>query len=303
MLVTFLGTSAGVPTINRGLPAIAVRRKGELLLFDCGEGTQRQMLAAKVGFCRKTKIFISHMHGDHVFGLLGLFQTMALLGRKKPLEVYGPRGIREFIETSVSIARLGNAYPIDVQEVDQFLVCQDKEFKIYAVQGNHTVQSFAYALVEEERLGRFFPEKANALGVPRGILWSKLQHGEAVKLTDDRVVSSREVMGPPRAGRKIVYSGDTGPAEAIEELARGADLLIHECTFDDEMLEWAVEERHSTASQAAEVARKACVRRLILTHVSARYSNPSILVEQAGKIFRDVLVAEDLMEIEVPYSE
>jgi len=303
MRVTFLGTSAGVPTINRGLPAVAVRRKGELLLFDCGEGTQRQMLAAKVGFCRKTKIFISHMHGDHVFGLLGLFQTMALLGRKKPLEVYGPRGIKEFIEASVSIARLGNAYPIDVQEVDQGLVCQNKEFKVYAVQGNHTVQSFAYALVEEERPGRFFLERANTLGVPRGILWSRLQHGETVKLTDGRVVSPREVMGSPRAGRKIVYSGDTGPSKAIEELAMGADLLIHECTFDDEMLEWAVEERHSTASQAAEVAKKAGVRRLILTHVSARYSDPSILVEQAGKMFPDVLVAEDLMEIEVPYSE
>jgi len=303
MQVTFLGTSAGIPTINRGLPAVAVRRKGELLLFDCGEGTQRQMLAAKVGFCQKTKIFISHMHGDHVFGLLGLFQTMALLGRKKPLEVYGPRGIRKFIETSVSIARLGNAYPIDVQEVDQGLVCQNKEFKVYAVQGNHMVQSFAYALVEEERPGRFFPERANTLGVPRGILWSKLQHGETVKLTDGRVVSPREVMGSPRVGRKIVYSGDTGPSKAIEKLAMGADLLIHECTFDDEMLEWAVEERHSTASQAAEVAKKAGVRRLILTHVSARYSDPSILVKQAGKMFPDVLVAEDLMEIEVPYSE
>lgn len=157
MRVTFLGTSAGIPTISRGLPAVAVRRKGELLLFDCGEGTQRQMLGARVGFCRKTKIFISHMHGDHVFGLLGLFQTMALLGRKKPLEIYGPKGILEFIEASVGIARLGNAYTIDVQEVTGGLVCQDKEYKVYAVQGNHAVPSFAYALVEEERTGRFFP--------------------------------------------------------------------------------------------------------------------------------------------------
>ncbi len=261
------------------------------------------MLSAKVGFCRKTKMFISHLHGDHLFGLLGLTQTMAMLNRKKPLQIYGPKGIREFIKTSVRTTNHGDCYIVQVFEVESGLVCQEKEYKVYAAWGDHVIPSLAYAFVEEPRPGKFFPEKALALGIPQGRLWSKLQHGETIKLANGKTVKPEEVTGPPRRGRKIVYSGDTRPSKAVEELAAEADLLIHECTFDDKMKERAAEDSHSTASQAAAIAKNAKVKKLILTHISARYKDPTALLEQAKKMFPNVTVAEDFMEITVPYSD
>ncbi len=280
-----------------------IRRRGELIFFDCGEGTQRQMLSAKVGFCRKTKIFISHLHGDHLFGLLGLMQTMAMLNRKKPLQIYGPKGIREFIKGGMHTTTFGDCYIVQVFEVESGLVCQEKEYKVYAAWGDHAIPNLAYAFVEEPRSGKFFPEKALALGIPQGQLWSKLQHAETIKLANGKTVKSEEVTGPPRRGRKIVYSGDTRPSKAVEELAADADLLIHECTFDDELKERAVEDSHSIASQAATIAKNAKVKKLVLTHISARYKDSTALLEQAKKTFLNVTVAEDFMEIKVPYSD
>lgn len=303
MRIIFLGTGGSTPSVHRNLPSIAVRRGAELVLFDCGEGTQRQMMFAKVGFCRKMKIFISHMHGDHILGMPGLFQTMSLLGRRRPLEIFGPKGICEFVDAVTETVEYNLTFPIEKKEVGEGLVYKENEYEVLAVWADHGVPNLAYALVEGARPGRFFPEKAEKLGVPRGKLWSRLQRGGTVELGNGRVVKSSEVTGPPRPGRKIVYSGDTRPCGAVERLALNADLLIHDCMLDDELVKKALEQGHSTPSRAASIARRAAVKKLILTHISPRYDDPKILLEQARKIFPNAQVAEDLMEIEVPYAE
>jgi ribonuclease Z len=302
--VVFLGTAGSVPTPRRGLPAIMVRRLGERILFDCGEGVQRQMMRAKVGFHRITKVFITHMHGDHVLGLPGFLQTMALLDRDRELEVYGPPGINRFMEAVKESVQFVLTFPVEVCEImNGGVVCEEKGYAVEAVWANHVVPNLAYALVEKPRSGKFYPEKAEALGIPEGPLWSKLQHGSSVKLSNGRIVKPEDVMGPPRLGRKIVYTGDTRPFEGFVEFAAGADLLIHDATLDDELAERAWEDGHSTPSQAAENAEKAKAKKLILTHISARYENGSIHLEQAKKIFKNTEVAEDFRRIEIPLKD
>jgi ribonuclease Z len=302
--VIFLGTAGSVPTPKRSLPAILVQRKGEQLMFDCGEGVQRQMIKAKAGFHRKMKVFVTHMHGDHVLGLPGLLQTMALLDRERKLEVYGPPGIKRFIEAIRETVQFALAFPVEIHEIEETgVVCEEEEYAVKAVWAKHAIPSLAYALVEKSRPGKFYPEKAKALGVPEGSLWSKLQHGHKVKLPDGRAVKPEQVVGPPRAGRKIVYTGDTRPFRGLVKFAAGADLLIHDATLDDALAERAAEDGHSTPSQAAENARKAKAKQLILMHVSARYDDANILLEQARKIFKNTKVAEDFMKIEIPLPE
>ena len=301
--VIFLGTGGSIPTPKRGLSAIAIRRKAELLLFDCGEGTQRQMIQAGVGFHRKAKIFVTHMHGDHVLGLPGLLQTMSLLGRTKKLEIYGPQGIKAFVEAMSETVRFSLTFPVQVSEVEAGLVCEEKEYEVYAAQSDHIDHSLAYALIEKPRPGRFNIEKARSLGVPEGPLWSKLQGGSSVKLPSGRIVKPEMVLGHPRTGRKIVYTGDTRQSENLVKLAENADMLIHEATFDDELTERAMDDGHSTPSMAAETAKKAGVKRLVLTHISARYKDAGLLLEQARKIFVNTDVAEDFLRLELPLSE
>jgi ribonuclease Z len=301
--VIFLGTGGSIPTPKRGLSAVAIRRKAELLLFDCGEGTQRQMIQAGVGFHRKTKIFITHMHGDHILGLPGLLQTMSLLDREKKLEIYGPQGIKAFVEAITQTVRFTLIFPVEVSEVDGGLICEEREYQVYATPSNHITPSFAYNLTEKPRPGRFHPEKAKALGVPEGPLWSKLQDGFSVKLPEGNFVKPEMVLGSPRPGRKIVYTGDTMPSENLVELAKNADLLIHEATFDDELVERAAEDGHSTPSQAAEIAKEAGVKWLVLTHISARYGDANLLLKQARKVFFNTDLAEDFLKIELPLSE
>lgn len=302
--VIFLGTAGSIPTPKRSLPAIVIQRKDELLIFDCGEGIQRQMIQAGVGFHRKTKVFITHLHGDHVLGLPGLLQTMALLDRERKLEIYGPPGIEAFVNAFQQTVQFNLTFPLELLEVkDANSVCEEKEYKVRAVWADHVVPSLAYALIEKPRPGKFNPEKAKALGIPEGPLWSKLQHGSAVKLPNGHVVKPEEVVGPPRPGRKVVYSGDTRPTESVAELAQNADLLIHDGTLDDELTDKAYEDGHSTASQAAEIANNAKVKWLILTHVSARYKNANVLVEQARNFFPKTDVAEDFMKIELPLKD
>jgi ribonuclease Z len=304
LCVVFLGTAGSIPTIQRSLPAIAIQRKGELILFDCGEGVQRQIIRAKIGFHRKTKVFITHMHGDHVLGLPGLFQTMSLLDREKKLEVYGPSGIRAFVEAIQQTVQFTLTFPIEVSEIEKAgLICKEKEYEVHAVWADHTIPSLAYALTEKLRPGKFHQKKAKSLGVPKGPLWSKLQHGSAVKLSDGRIVKPKDVLGPSRLGRKIIYTGDTRPVEKFIEFAENADLLIHDATFDDELLKRAHEDGHSTSSQAAETAKKARAKRLVLTHISARYKKTDLLLGQAKKIFPKVDVAEDFMKIDLPLPD
>jgi ribonuclease Z len=270
-------------------------------MFDCGEGVQRQMIKAKTGFHRKMKVFISHMHGDHVLGLPGLLQTMALLDREKKLDVYGPPGIKRFLEDIRETVQFVLTFPVEIHEIHEAgVVCEEQEYFVQAVWANHVIPSLAYALVEKHRPGKFHPEKAKALGVPEGPQWSKLQHGRKVKLSDGRIVKPEDVTGPPRPGRKIVYTGDTRPFKGFVKFATGADLLIHDATLDDELAERAEEDGHSTPEQAAKNAKKAKVKQLILTHVSARYDDTSILLKQARKVFKNTQVAEDFMRIEIP---
>ncbi len=278
-----------------------LQRQGEQIMFDCGEGVQRQMVKAKVGFHRKMKIFVSHLHGDHVLGLPGLLQTMALMGREKKLEVYGPEGIGRFLDCVRESLQFGLTFSVEVQEVQSDgVVCEEKDYTVEAARSNHVVNSWSYAFVEKPRAGKFYPKKAKALGVPEGELWSKLQHGDSVELADGRVVLPEAVVGSLRKGRKIAYSGDTRPFELFVEFAADADLVIHESTFDDALGDKAEVDGHSTPSQAALQAKRAKAEKLVLTHISARYADAGLLLEQAQKVFGDTVVAEDFLVLELP---
>ncbi len=302
--VVFLGTSGAIPTLQRSLPAVLVQLGNELLMLDCGESVQRQMLKAKVGFHKKMKIFLSHLHGDHVLGLPGLLQTMALMDRKKAVDVYGPEGTAAFLTCVQETLHFGLTFDVLIHEVhDAGIVCDEPDYLVSAIWANHVTPTLAYAFLEKNRPGKFFPEKALALGVPKGILWSKLQHGKAIKLADGKVVEPEEVTGPKRKGRKVVYSGDTRPFKEFVKFAAGADLLVHEATFDDALAEKAELDGHSTPGQAAKQAKHAKAKKLVLTHVSARYSDVSLLLEQAKKIFPNAEVADDFMVLELPLGE
>ena len=301
LTVTFLGTGGSVPTPDRGLPAVLIQRDGEHFLFDCGEGVQRQMIIGKTGFHKKMKVFITHMHGDHVLGLPGLMQTMALLDRQRKLDVYGPLGIQVFLEAMRESLAFGLTFPVEIHEIEKpGIICDEEEYEVEAVWSDHVVQSFAYAFVEKPRPGIFHPEKAKALNVPEGPLWSKLQHGNSVRLPSGRIVRPEQVADSARAGRKIVYTGDTRPFKSLVTMASNADMLIHDGTLEDGLAERAELDGHSTPSQAASTAKKAKVKQLVLTHISARYSDASILMKQAKKTFRKTLVAKDFMKMDVP---
>jgi len=302
--VIFLGTAGSIPTPTRSLPAIMICREGDLILFDCGEGAQRQMIKARLGFNREMKVLVTHMHGDHMLGLPGLIQTMSLLGRARELEIYGPPGLNDFVEAIERTVQFTLTFPLKVMEVKEAgVVFKGKEFEIHAAKADHIECAFAYSLDEKMRPGRFYPERARELHIPEGALWSKLQHGSSITLPNGTVVEPSKVVGPQRPGRKIVYTGDSRFSLSIVKLAREADLLIHECTFDDELGERAEEDGHSTPSQAAKTARKAKAKRLILTHISARYKSTDLLLKQAKKGFSPVNVAEDFMKIRLPLSK
>ncbi len=302
--VVFLGTSGSVPTLKRSLPSVVVQCPRDQWMFDCGENVQRQMMATKISFHRKMKVFITHLHGDHVLGLPGLLQTMALMDRKEPVQIYGPSGIKDFLVCTKETLNFGLNYPVEINQIlSEGVVCDEEEYQVTATKSNHAVESYAYAFVEKPRPGKFYPKQALALGVAAGELWSKLQRGEEITLANDEVVKPSDVMGPMRAGRKIIYTGDTKPFEAFAKFAAGADLVIHDCTFDDSLIEKAGVDGHSTPSQAAEQAKAANAKQLVLSHISARYPNAGLLLEQAKKIFPNSVLAEDFMEIELPLSE
>jgi ribonuclease Z len=270
-------------------------------MFDCGEGVQRQMIKAKTGFHRKMKVFISHMHGDHVLGLPGMLQTMALLNRERKIDIYGPLGIKNFLECVKETVQFVLTFEVEIHEMEsEGVICDEKEYYVQTVRSNHVIPSLAYAFVEKSRPGKFYPEKAESLGVPEGPLWSELQSGKSVKLSNGRVILPKEVMGKARTGRKVVYSGDTRPFGKFVRFTANADMLIHDATLGDELAERAKEDGHSTPTQAAEIAKKAKVKKLVLTHISARYDNAEILLKQAKKLFKNTVVAEDFMKLEIP---
>jgi ribonuclease Z len=309
--ITFLGTSAARPTVERGVSSIAIEREGETLLLECGEGTQRQMMRYGVSFALN-EIFVTHYHADHFLGVIGLVRTLGLQGREEPLHLYGPRGARRYLGDAVELGVERSPFKIDITELRPGDVLERAAYQIEAVAVEHGRNAIGYALREHHRLGRFDPEKARALGVPEGPLWGRLHRGETVDWDEPREsgpsvrrsVGPSDLVGPPRPGRLVVYSGDTRPCKSVVEAADGADLLIHEATFTEEEKDRARETDHSTALEAAQVALAARARQLVLTHLSARHSAaPQALAEEARQVFPDTVVAKDGMVLEVAYRE
>jgi ribonuclease Z len=273
-------------------------------MFDCGENTQRQMMQAKVSFHRKLSVLLTHLHGDHVLGLPGVLQTMALMDRKEPVAVYGPPGIKDFLVCTKKTLNFGLTFPVEIYEIQgEGKIIDEENYTLTAIKSNHAIESYAYAFVEKPRPGKFYPKKAQALGVPLGELWSKLQSGQEVTLPNGAHVKPGDVMGVPRTGRKIVYTGDTKPFDGFAAFATDADLVIHESTFDDALAEKAAHDGHSTPSQAAQQAKVANAKQLVLVHISARYPEATLLLEQAKKVFANTVLAEDFMELELPLKE
>jgi ribonuclease Z len=297
-----LGTSASRPTVERNVSSLAVHREGETLMFDCGEGTQRQMMRYGISFALED-MFFTHMHADHVLGVIGLMRTMSLQGRTDRLRLWGPPGAARLLRRTEGLGFERLAFPLEILEVaaGDKLARTGYSISAFAVEHGGSA-SLGYAIVEEDRKGRFNPDLARELGVPEGPMWGNIHRGIAVTLDDGRVIDPSELVGPPRPGRTVVITGDTRPCEATIEAARGADVLVHEATFGSEEAERASETGHSTAREAAEVARTAGVRRLVLTHFSARYSRDTADLEREAKhIFADVVMGRDGMEIEVPF--
>ncbi len=301
--LTFLGTGAACPTVDRNVTAHALHREGEVLLFDCGEGTQRQMMRYGVGFSFR-ELFVTHFHSDHILGLPGLIRTMGLLDRTEPVTVYGPRGAPRILGDLLKVGVERNKFPVEIVEIQAGDRLSREQYDLEIFPTEHRAGSIGFALVEHLRLGRFDPELARTLGVPEGPLWGRIHKGERVTLGDGRTVGPEELVGPTRPGRKVVITGDTRPTEAVREAARGADLLVHDATFGDDEQPRAVETGHATAREAAELARDAGVRRLALTHISARYTReaPELLAE-ARQAFPDTLVARDGLVVEVPFPD
>ena len=301
--LTFLGTGAACPSIERNVSALALQREGETLLFDCGEGTQRQMMRYGASFSFR-EIFFTHFHADHVLGVTGLLRTMGLMDRTEPVTLYGPKGAERVLGGIISMGIERNKFPVEIVEVRPGDTLSRKDYDLVTFETIHRADTIGWALVEHERLCRFYPAKALDLGIPEGPLWCRIHKGESVTLEDGRVIHPAELVGPTRPGRTVVYSGDTRPCDAVRAVAHGADLLIHEATFSSDERARAVETGHSTAREAAEIARMAGVRELILTHISPRYSREAPeLVAEAAEVFPAVRVAKDGMRVEVSFQD
>ena len=301
--IIFLGTGGSWPTVKRNVSSIALKRSGEINLFDCGEGTQRQFQRSNLSYMQINKIFLTHYHGDHFLGLPGLIQTMQLNDRKNPLHIYGPKGIDSLINSILSLGYFRANYPIYAHEVKNNDILQFDGYHIKVLSVDHGVPAVSYCFEEEMRPGRFNKSKALELGVPEGPLFGKLQRGNSITIKGNRIITPDMVLGPSRPGRKIVISGDTRPLESIISFAKHADVLIHEATFSSDLEDLALEYGHTTARQAAEIARKAEVDQLYLVHISPRYLDHTILEEEARKIFPNTWVPKDLQEIDIPLKK
>lgn len=300
--ITFLGTAASRPTVGRNVSALMLQREGELLLFDCGEGTQRQMMRFSTGFALDD-IFITHLHADHFLGLIGLLRTMGLQGRETGLRVWAPLGSADVLRDAVNLGIERVPFPIEIRELRPGESVGRPAYDLIAFATRHRTPALGFVLAEHERLGRFNPDRARELGVPEGPLFGQLHRGEPVRV-GDREIQPHEVVGSPRPGRRIVYTGDTRPCRETVAAARDADLLIHDATFGHDETDRARATGHSTAREAGQVARRAGALRLVLTHLSARYADDArVLEREAREVFPGALVAHDGMELEIPYRD
>jgi ribonuclease Z len=297
--IVFLGTGGSWPSVKRNVSSVAIKRGSEIILFDCGEGTQRQLQKSKLSYMQISKIFITHFHGDHFLGLPGLIQTMQLNDRVLPLHIYGPKGMNILLEQLLSLGYFKPNYKIISHEIDEKDILDFGEYQIKILKVKHGVPTMAYSFEEKMRPGKFNKQKALELGIPEGPLFSKIQKGKTVTLKDGRKIIPKMVLGPQRKGRKIVISGDTKPVPEMIDFAKDADVLIHEATFDSSLEDISSEYGHSTASQAAEIAKKAKVEKLFLTHISPRYNDSNKLEEEAQEVFKNSFIPKDFQEINV----
>ncbi len=301
MQLTFLGTGASWPTAERGLSAIAIKRGGEIILWDCGEGTQRQIQRSDLSYQQISQIWLTHYHGDHCFGVPGLVKTMALNERDRPLHIYGPKGIGRMVEAWRKMGGWTKQFPITVEEVAPGDVIEKDGYSIEVHASDHSVTSIALALQESTRPGRFDKPKALGLGIPEGRMFGQLQRGQSVTLDDGRIIAPSDVLGPSREGRRIVYSGDSQPCLGLMEAAVDADAFICEATFTQDLVDRARDVKHMTSAEAAGIALKAGSRKLILTHISPRYKDTTQVLEEATAIFPETIIAHDLLSVEVPF--
>jgi ribonuclease Z len=302
--ITFLGTSGAIPTTERSSSGILVNIHGDKFLFDAGEGIQRQMMHYGTGFGIQD-IFLTHIHGDHIFGLLGLIQTMDFNGREDSLFIHTPLGTKNYLDNLVALCGTGLGYLVITSETHpNTTVKKTPDYEIKTFKTDHKTSSTGYALIETQRKGRFFREKAEELGVPVGKDFSILHEGNSITLKDGTIVSPEQVIGPPRPGRKIAYTGDTRPTKTTIEAVSGFDLLIHDSTFTEEYKQRAELTGHSTALEAADLATEADISHLVLTHISSRFSgNPKLLLNEAKNRFKgELTLAHDGLEIDIPYT-
>ena len=297
MEIIFLGTSSAVPTLERNHPSIALRAFAEVMLFDCGEGTQRQLIEAKISPMKITKIFISHFHGDHILGLGGLIQSLGFRGREKDLDIYGPKGLHKIINAISSFGYFQINYNLNIHEIQDGTIIETEDYVVECAKVEHNIPSYAYS-IREKKKPLFLREKAEELGIPPGPLYGKLHNGEEVEF-EGRIIKPEQVLGEAKKGKKISYSGDTRPCEAMIRLARDSDILIHESTYEAEDYQRAVDNAHSTSVEAAEIAREANVNELVLTHISTRYTSDENIKSEAQKVFKNTKVAKDYMKIDL----
>ena len=315
MQITFLGTSSGVPTRGRNVSAVALRlpQRSELWLFDCGEATQHQFLRSDLRVSQLRRIFITHMHGDHVFGLPGLLASLGLAGTCPGIDLYGPDPLRDYLEGVLRTSSTRIGYPLRTHKVRQAagggtVVFADDELQVRCAPLTHRVPAYAYRVDQKPRAGRFDIEQARNLGIPPGPIYAELKAGRTVTLEDGRIINGASLTGPERPGASIVYCTDTVFCEAAVELARGADLLIHESTFSHGEAELAIARQHSTSTMAAQTALEAGVKQLVLTHLSPRYmpgnpQSPDDLLAEARAIFAETIMAKDFLTLDVIPAE
>ncbi len=267
-------------------------------MFDAGEGAQIAFQKAKLGWNKPMKIFVTHLHGDHCVGILGLLQTMSLQNRTETVDIYGPPGIDEFLAANLKILNFGLTFPVKITRIKEGIILDDSSYSVSVCEAEHSIPAYSYLFAEKDRPGRFYPERAKNLGIPEGKLWSELQSGKEV-IHEGKTIKPSDVMGEKRKGRKIGISGDTRPTKKLEEFFAGCDYITFDSTYSHELKDKAVENFHSTAKEAAELAKKAQVGNLILTHFSARYDDAHELVKEAKTVHDSVIAARDLLEIEI----
>ena len=298
MKLVFLGTSGAMPTIDRGLTCICLVKDNEILMFDAGEAAQISYLKSGLPWNKKMKIFVTHLHGDHCIGILGLLQTMNMQNRTEPVEIFGPDGIDEFLAANIKILNFGLSFPVLISRISKGLIVDENDYSVFACDAKHGIPAFSFRFDEKDRPGEFFPEKAKALEIPEGKLWHELQMGNSIELNGKEIQSS-QVTGDKRPGIKIGVSGDTRPTDDLVKFFKNCDYLSFDSTFAHELKDKAVEANHSTATEAAELAEKSNVTTLILTHFSARYNDESVLLHEAKQIHDNTIAAKDLLEVNI----